>query len=195
LHATPDRAALIALLAARSFKRGDFTLSSGKPSRIYFNLKTTMLHPQGANLCARLLLNALAPLEFDYVSGLEMGAVPLLGAVAALSADTDKPVTATFVRKSVKSHGTRVMVEGLDAQAGETLSGKRVVLIDDVATSGNAMLKAAEEIAAAGGTVAHALVILDREEGAKERLAASGITLNALATATDLGVTEEDRRP
>ena len=82
-----DEAALLALLRTRTFKRGEFTLVSGKRSRIYFNMKATMMHPQGASLCARLLLAKIAPLKPDYMGGLEMGAVPLLGTVAAYSAD------------------------------------------------------------------------------------------------------------
>ena len=186
---------LVERLASRSFKRGRFILSSGKTSPIYFNIKTTMMDPEGARLCAEGLLDQLSTLEFDYVSGLEMGAVPLLGAVAALSAQHGKPVPATFVRKTPKAHGTRDMIEGLDKEAGETLAGKRVVIIDDVATSGGSILQAVDEIKAVGGIVEHAIVILDREEGAGDRLAAAGITLHALATATQIGVTAEDRAP
>ena len=75
------------------------------------------------------------------------------------------------------------------------IAGKRVVLIDDVATSGGSILKAADQIAAAGGVMTDAIVILDREQGATAMLGERGITLHTLFTATDLGVTEEDRRP
>lgn len=195
VRAEAERAELLHLLATRSFKRGTFRLSSGKTSRIYFNMKTTMMDPRGANLCARLLLTELAELRFDYVSGLEMGAVPLLGAVAALSSENGSPIKATFVRKTPKAHGTQLMIEGLDEQAGENLGGRRVALIDDVATSGESVLKAADEIARAGGTVEDAIVIVDREEGARAKLAGRGIALHALFTAADLGVTSEDHLP
>jgi orotate phosphoribosyltransferase len=190
-----SKAELIALLQARTFKRGRFTLASGRESRIYFNMKATMMHPRGARLCAEGLLGKLDGLDADYVSGLEMGAVPLLGAVAALSDQQGQPVAATFVRKSAKGHGTRVLVEGLDEQGGESLSGKRVVLIDDVATTGGAMMQAAGQIEEAGGRVTDAIVIVDREEGASEALAERGIRLHALVTASDLGVTDADRAP
>jgi orotate phosphoribosyltransferase len=190
-----DRDALRTLLATRTLKRGDFLLVSGKRSRIYFNMKATMMTPEGAAQCARGLLSVLEGLDADYVAGLEMGAVPLLGGIAALSWDIGRPIGAVFVRKTAKAHGTSLMVEGLDDAGGESLAGKRVVLIDDVATSGGSILKAAEQIEAAGGIMKDAIVILDREQGADANLAERGITLHALFTATDLGVTETDKQP
>lgn len=192
-YADRDRATLRTLLKDRTFKRGDFTLASGRRSRIYFNVKTTMMHPQGAALCARGLLDVLADLDADYIGGLEMGAVPLLSVVSAFSAEDGDPIPSFFVRKQPKQHGTQLKIEGMDDIGGETLNGRRVVLIDDVATSGGSILQAVDEIAAAGGTMTDAIVILDREEGASEALAGRGITLHALFTATDLGVTEADR--
>jgi len=189
-----ERQQLVEILRERTLKRGRFRLASGRESRIYFNMKATMMHPRGANLCARGLLRTLETLQFDYVSGLEMGAVPLLGAVAALSHDQDFPVAATFVRKQPKAHGTQLMVEGLEDEGGESLEGKRVVVIDDVATSGGSILKAVDQIVAAGGKVEHAVVLLDREEGAGQMLADKGVVLHALVTASDLGVVAEDRQ-
>ncbi|MGN6817843.1 MAG: orotate phosphoribosyltransferase [Sphingomonas sp.] len=190
-----DRDALRTLLATRTLKRGDFLLVSGKRSRIYFNMKATMMTPEGAAQCARGLLSVLDGLDADYVAGLEMGAVPLLGGIAALSWDVGRPIGAVFVRKAAKAHGTSLMVEGLDDTGGESLAGKHVVLIDDVATSGGSILKAAEQIEAAGGIMTDAIVILDREQGADANLKERGITLHALFTATDLGVTEADKQP
>ena len=193
-----DPALLRDLLATRSFKRDEmngFRLASGIRSRIYFNLKTTMMHPQGAAQCAHGLLALLDGVDVDYVAGLEMGAVPLLSAVAAFSVDGPRPVHSFFVRKKPKDHGTALMIEGLDDLGGETLAGKHVVLVDDVATSGGSILLAVDQIRAAGGIVAHALVIVDRQQGATEKLAAAGITLRTLFTAADLGVTERDLLP
>ena len=98
-----------------------------------------------------------------------MGAVPLLSVVSAFSAEDGHPIPSFFVRKTAKGYGAQLKIEGMDDHAGESLSGKRVVLIDDVATSGGSILLAADEIAAAGGIMADAIVILDRE--------ARGITL------------------
>jgi orotate phosphoribosyltransferase len=191
-----DREALRHLLATRTFKRGRFKLASGRTSSIYFNVKTTMMHPRGAALCARGLLGLLGKMDVDYIGGLEMGAVPLLSVVAAFSAEAGTPIPAFFVRKAPKSHGTEALIDGMDDTgdgANESLRGKKVVLIDDVATSGMSILKAVDQIEAAGGSMSEAIVILDREEGAKEALAQRGIRLQALFTATDLGVTAADR--
>lgn len=191
-----DHEALRALLAERTFKRGDFMLASGRRSRMYFNVKTTMMHPRGAALCARGLLEVLSELDVDYIGGLEMGAVPLLSVVSAFTADGDAPIPSFFVRKKPKPHGTQLLIEGLDdIENAESLDGKRVVLVDDVATSGGSILQAVDQIEAAGGAVTDAIVVLDREEGARERLGTRGIALHRLFTAQDLGVTEEDRRP
>jgi orotate phosphoribosyltransferase len=181
------------LLATRTFKRGRFTLASGRTSPIYFNVKPTMMHPEGAALCARGLMAILERLEVDYIGGLEMGAVPLLSVVSAFSAGSSRPLPSFFVRKTPKQHGTQAKIDGLDDLGGETLADRRVVMIDDVATSGGSILQAVEEIEKAGGRVRDAIVILDRQEGAVERLAARGITLHWLFTAQDLGVTDADR--
>lgn len=194
---TYDRGTLRALLIERTFKRGEFTLVSGRRSRMYFNVKTTMMHPRGAALCARGLLEQLDALEVDYVGGLEMGAVPLLAVVAAFSAERGgKPIPSFFVRKKPKQYGAQLLIEGLDdVYAAETLTGRRVVLVDDVATSGGSILQAVDQIEAAGGRVTDAIVVLDREEGARERLAERGIQLHRLFTAEDLGVVAADRLP
>lgn len=197
-RATPgyDRDRLRALLAQRTLKRGEFKLASGRRSRIYFNVKTTMMHPEGAAHSARGLLALLDTLEVDYIGGLEMGAVPLLSVISAFSADRAKQIPSFFVRKSPKAHGTQAMIEGLDdIGEAETLSGKRVVLIDDVATTGGSIVQAVDQIEAGGGIVTDAVVVLDREEGAAEALKARGIALHALFTAQDLGVTDADRAP
>lgn len=190
-----ERERLREILAERTFKRGEYTLASGQRSRMYFNLKATMMHAEGASLCARQLLDRIAPLKPDYMGGLEMGAVPLLGTVAAYSHDRGAAIPAIFVRKEAKKHGTALMIEGLDDTNGETLAGKSVVLVDDVATSGNSVLQAIAEINGAGGRVTDAIVILDREQGATELLREHGVKLHALFTATDLGVTDADRAP
>jgi len=183
------------LLVTRTFKRGRFKLASGKVSPIYFNVKPTMMHPKGAALCAHGLLAILDRLEVDYIGGLEMGAVPLLSVISAFTAERERPIPSFFVRKTPKQHGTQAKIDGLDDVGGETLAGRRVVLIDDVATSGGSIVQAVDEVEKAGGAVRHAIVILDREEGAAERLDQRGIALHCLFTAKDLGVTDDDRQP
>jgi orotate phosphoribosyltransferase len=172
---TPDENALFEIIRERSFRRGKFRLASGRESELYFNLKPTMMSPKGALLSARALLTRIWPEKADYVGGLEMGAVPVIAALAAISEAEGRPVKTFFVRKQPKGHGTMDMLEGLAPR--ETPANARVMVIDDVATSGGSILKAAEAVRAAGAEVNTALVLIDREEGATEMLKAQGMRL------------------
>ncbi|MBN9003576.1 MAG: orotate phosphoribosyltransferase, partial [Rhizobiales bacterium] len=120
-----SRARLADIIFTRSFGRGEITLASGRKSDFYFNLKPTMLDPEGAALLAELTFDALKDDKLDYVGGLEMGAVPLAGAIAQLSWLKKAPIAAFFVRKKPKEHGARLAIEGLTKT--ESLRGKRVV--------------------------------------------------------------------
>jgi orotate phosphoribosyltransferase len=172
---TADEDALYEIIKARSFGLRDIVLASGRPSTFYFNMKPTMMDPMGALYCGRTLLARVQAEGAEYIGGLEMGAVPILGAIAALSAQAGKPVRTFFVRKKAKEHGTREVVEGL--APGESLAGKKVLIVDDVATSGGSLWLAAEAVRELGGVVDAGLVIVDREEGAKEYLEERGMRL------------------
>jgi len=137
-----SRARLAEIIRKRSFGRGEITLASGRKSDFYFNLKPTMLDPEGAALLAELTYEALKDDGLDYVGGLEMGAVPLAGAIAQLSWIKGHPIAAFFVRKKPKEHGARLAVEGLAND--ESLKGKRVVIVEDVTTTGGSALKAVD---------------------------------------------------
>jgi orotate phosphoribosyltransferase len=173
-----SEAELLAIVRERSFRRGKFILSSGVESELYFNLKPTMMFPRGAYLAAKAFLAQIRAEGADYVGGLEMGAVPLLGSLAAIGESEGKPVRTFFVRKEAKKHGTREVVEGLGP--GESLTGKKAIIADDVATTGAALLKAAQAAREAGARVDCALVLVDREEGASEALAEAGIRLRSV---------------
>lgn len=174
---------LLAIIQARSFKTGSFRLSSGKESTLYFNMKPTMMQPRGAELSARALLRIVNALGVEYISGLEMGAVPVIGSIAAISSADQTPVKTSFVRKRAKEHGTQDVIEGLGPD--ESLSGKTVLVIDDVATSGKSILQAADVIRRAGGIVAHAACLVNRNEGGAELLAAHGVELHSIFNASD----------
>ena len=117
LHPLPDpaaaRARLRDIIHRRSFGYGEVKLASGRVSNFYFNLKPSMLDAEGAALLAQLTLAALKDERIDYIGGLEMGAVPIAGAVAQLSHMLGAPIQAFFVRKQPKDHGARLSVEGL----------------------------------------------------------------------------------
>jgi orotate phosphoribosyltransferase len=164
LSKSASRARLAEIIRKRSFGRGEITLASGRKSNFYFNLKPTMLDPEGAALLAELTYEALKDDGLDYVGGLEMGAVPLAGAVAQLSWIKGHPLAAFFVRKKPKEHGARLAVEGL--AKNESLQGKRVAIIEDVTTTGESALKAVEAARDSGAEVALVMTMVDREEGA-----------------------------
>ncbi len=173
---------LLEMIRARSMRLGKFTLASGRESDLYLNLKPTMMDPRGARLCAEAFLARIPP-GTDYVGGIEMGAVPVTAAMAAISDVHGSPVRTFFVRKAVKDHGTRQLVEGLTD--GETLQGKRVLVTDDVATTAGSVLQAVEAARAAGAIVTDALVIVDRQEGGSENLAAHGVKLHSVFVGDD----------
>lgn len=177
------RARLADIIRARSFGRGKIMLASGRESDFYFNLKPTMLDPEGAALLAELTLETLKDEKVDYVGGLEMGAVPIAGAIALMSWQKGKPLPAIFVRKKPKEHGARLAVEGL--AKGETLQGKRVVVVEDVTTTGGSALKAVEAVREAGGEVALVLTMVDREEGAAETFAEAKLPFRSLYKASE----------
>lgn len=178
-----DRSELRELIRARSFRLGHFTLSSGAESDLYFNLKPTMMDARGARLSAEAFLAVTAETGAEFVGGLEMGAVPIIAALAAISDVEGRGVRTFFVRKAAKDHGTREVIEGLGP--GESLAGARVLIADDVATTGGSILKAIVEARGAGAIVESALVLVDREEGAQAFLADHGVTLLSIFKASE----------
>lgn len=182
--AAQERARLMEIIRERSYAFGvSVTLASGRESNTYFNMKPTMLHPEGAFLSAALLLDEISKLDADYVGGLELGAVPIAAAVTARSFALGHPIPALIMRKKAKEHGTRQRLEGLTAE--ESLDGKRVVIVEDVTTSGGSAMQAVEAVRELGGTVEHVVTVLDREEGATEALEAEGIALVSIFKQSD----------
>jgi orotate phosphoribosyltransferase len=175
---------LIAIVRARSFSTGGETkLVSGRSTSFYFDMKPSMLHPEGAQLMAQLILEALADAKVDLVGGMEIGAVPLAAAVAAASQVRGRPLQAFFVRKQPKEHGARKLVEGL--APGETLQGKHVAILEDVTTTGGSSMKAIEALRAEGALIDRVITIVDRLEGAAQTFQAAAIPFTAILTAAD----------
>jgi orotate phosphoribosyltransferase len=179
-----DRARLVEIIKARSFQSGtEMKLASGRTSTFYFNMKPTMLDPEGGYLIAQLILDALDGTEADWIGGLEMGAVPIAALVAAQSHARGRRIGAFFVRKQVKEHGTQSLVEGL--ARGETLRGKRVVIVEDVTTTGASALKAVEAVRSEGAEVVRVITIVDRQEGAGATFHSAGLAFAPLLTIQD----------
>jgi orotate phosphoribosyltransferase len=171
------------IIYKNSFGRGTIMLASGKESDFYFDMKPSMLNPEGANLIAERVFIELLKVKADFVGGLEMGAVPITGAICQLSFEKGHPVQGFFVRKAPKEHGARKLIEGLAPR--ETLEGKRIVVVDDVTTSGESALKAVTACQDAGGEVVMVISIVDRLEGAAEVFHSRNIKFKAIFDADE----------
>jgi orotate phosphoribosyltransferase len=183
-ESNPVRDRLIEIVRRRSFSTGQETrLVSGRSSNFYFNMKPSMLDPEGGHLMATLILDALKGSDIDLIGGLEMGAVPLAVAVAVTSQIKGWPLRAFFVRKQAKEHGARKLIEGLAPD--EDLQGKRVVVLEDVTTTGGSAMKAIEALQAEGACVVRVISVVDRLEGAEDNFKTAGIAFTALLTAAD----------
>ena len=173
---------LFNLLNQEALKRGKFLLSSGKVSNYYLDGRVITLNPQGAYLVASIILDMLKGEVLDAIGGPTLGADPMVGALAILSYINKQPIKTFIVRKQAKEHGTLQQVEGPALKNGD-----RVILIDDVATSGKAILEAQQVLDKIGVIAQKAIVIVDRGEGAVENLAKVGIKLESIFKIADFG--------
>ena len=166
-----------------SLLRGDFTLSSGRKSQFLFQLRQTTLHPEGISLVGELLAEFMSNLEVDSAGGLELGAVPVVTAMASESHHLGRPVRVFFVRKQAKAHGAKELVNGY------VEDGDSILAVDDVTTTGGSMMKAIRGVAQErGGEVRYAVSVVDREEGATEALAEQGIRLYSIFRKSDFAI-------
>jgi orotate phosphoribosyltransferase len=170
------RQRLKALIAEKSILRGgNFKLASGGTSGIFFDVKMTLLDPEGINLAADLIVEALKNEAFDAIGGLVLGACPIVDAVI-LKAWPARRLVGFYVRKEPKDRGTNKMIEGPLA------SGMTAVMVEDASTQGSSVLRAITEARAFGCRVNTVVTIVDRLSGATQRLKAEGVTLKPLYT-------------
>ena len=177
-----DRARLAQLLMERSIRRGDFILASGVHSSYYVDCRTTTMSAEGQFLVGQLgweLLRA-SGLEPVAIGGLTMGADPVAYAIAHTSWIAGEPVDGFSVRKQPKDHGTGGRIEGNFA------AGRRVVVAEDVITSGGSALQACEIVEAEGGKVLGVFAIIDRESGGREAIEAKGYRVITLFRVSEL---------
>ncbi|MHB0936248.1 MAG: orotate phosphoribosyltransferase [Armatimonadota bacterium] len=177
-----DRARLLELIEELAVKRGHFILASGRESNYYLDGRMVALHPEGAYLIGKLLFAQMADLDVQAVGGLTMGADPVASAVSIVSFLEGTPINAFLVRKESKDHGTKKLVEGPLAP------GSRVVIVEDTVTTGQSPLKAVAAAEELGCTVVAVMVVIDREEGARECIEGAGYRFMPLFTVKDLGL-------
>ena len=179
LHNSSKRQRLREIIRQESLLQDrDFRLASGRSSNFFFDMKKTMFDPEGAALLADLLFEAICKEDVDCIGGLETGAIPIVAALCARSWPA-KPIRGFFVRKETKGHGTDRRIDGhLDG-------GSRVILFEDVTTTGGSTMQAVAQARQLGCTIVKVISVVDRLEGAEETFRAAGIPFEALFTWRD----------
>jgi orotate phosphoribosyltransferase len=173
---------LVALLRSRSVLLGDFVLASGRRSAYYIDCRKTTMHAEGLDLIGRLGLASLRERGWvaDAIGGLTLGADPVAYAVALASCSAPPIVNAFTVRTAAKTHGVGRLIEGCFEP------GARVVVAEDVITSGGSALRAAQAVRDGGGTVLGVLAVVDRGEGGREAIERFGLPVHSLVLVADL---------
>ncbi|MEH2025208.1 orotate phosphoribosyltransferase [Nostoc sp.] len=171
---TTLRHKLLDLFCQLAYQEGDFVLASGLRSSYYVNKMQVTLHPQGALAVGRLLF-PLLPVDTQAVGGLTMGADPIVTAVSIVSVYENRPIPALIIRKEAKGYGTRACIEGPNLP-----EGAKVVVLEDVVTTGQSALKAVERLKDAGYTVNQVISLVDREQGGGELYQSAGLKFETL---------------
>lgn len=173
---------LAQLILEKSYREGEFVLTSGRKSDYYFDCKPTALHPEGSFLIGSIFCDMLDSVDVQGVGGMTLGADPLVSSVTVVSWIRKRPLPGFIVRKQSKGHGTNQFLEGLANFA----PGQKVAMLEDVVTTGGTLLKACERVRDAGLDIVAVLTVLDRQEGGRENLAAAGYELLPIFTRADL---------
>jgi len=158
---------LIKLILEKSFRYNDnpiFKLASGRHSNYYIDCKPTTLDPEGKYLIGNIIFNRIGDIKVDAIGGLSKGADPIADAVSLISYLKEKPIKAFYVREKIKDHGVIKKIEG------DLHKGEKVVIVDDVVTTGSSTIKAMECAREKGLEVIKVIVLVDREEGGKEKI-------------------------
>lgn len=178
-----SRERLFELLKKKALFRKKIILSSGKKSNYYFDGRLISLNPEGAYLIADIILELIKHKKLDAVGGPTLGADPIVGAIALLSYIRKNPINTFIVRKTPKQHGRMRQIEGPALK-----KNSKVILVDDVATTGSALIEAKEVLSKEDIKVKEAIVVIDREEGAKQNLAKRGLRLISIFKRKDFGL-------
>ena len=169
---------LLELLKKDAYKKGEFTLSSGKTSEHYVNCKPVTLSGRGLTLTSLLMLMYV---ETDVVAGLTLGADPLVSGVSLVSALDRRLINGLIIRKEAKGHGTQAWIEGPLPK-----EGTKITVLEDVTTTGGSAIKAVEKLREAGYVVDRVVTIIDREEGADALMKETELELCSIFKLSDL---------
>jgi orotate phosphoribosyltransferase len=174
---------LIELIIEKAFKYSKepiFKLVSGRTSNYYFNCKAVTLHPEGMYLIGNTVFDRIQGLDIQGIGGLTLGADPIANAVSYTSYLKGNPIETFVVRKNPKSHGTMLWIEG------NISSGEKVVIVDDVITSGKSTIEAITRAKEAGLVIGKVIVLIDRQEGGREAVEELGYKLDAIITRDEI---------
>ena len=188
LPLTPEeqRKTLLRHLARAAYRRGQFTLASGRQSEHYVNCKPVSLSGSGLALVSSAMLPLVEP-DSVAVAGLTLGADPLVSGVAMTAAAAGRSLDALIVRKQAKGHGTGAWLEGPLPEAGAL-----VTVLEDVVTTGGSSLKAVNQLKEAGYRVQRVVTIVDREEGGAAAMQAAGLDLVSLFLLSEVAACARD---
>lgn len=178
-----DRKRLMQLIQDRALKFGDFTLASGKKSTYYLDGKQVTLSAEGLMQISFGLLELLKPIDFSGFGGMSIGADPIVGGVLVAAASQGRSLQGFMVRKEAKGHGTQRFIEG------PIKPGEKVVIVDDVVTTGGSALLAIDRVQEFGCEVVHVVGIVDRLQGGEAAFKARNIPFTSLLTIRDFGIT------
>jgi len=171
---------LLDIIKKESVSRGEFILSSGKKSNYYIDMRRTTLHPKGAKLIGEIIFEKIKNLDIDCIGGPTLGADPIVSAVSITSALTEKPIPGFYVRKEAKPYGKMKMIEGIFK------SGDKVIIVEDVVTTGASTLKTIRAVEDEGGKVIKTIALVDREEGGKENIKREGYEFESIFKKSEL---------
>jgi len=177
-----NRATLLELIRRDAFKLGEFTLASGAKSKYYIDGRLLTLSSDGAHVLARVILAMIEGDEIDAVGGMTMGADPIIGAVLAVADANGRRLNGFICRKERKEHGTGKLVEG------NLKAGDKVLMVEDVVTTGGSTLRAIDAVEAQGGKVVRIIAMVDRLAGAADAFAERGYAFTPIFTVNDLGI-------
>lgn len=165
----------------------EIDLASGIKSYFFFDMKTVLLCPEGANLITDEIIERLKNVEFDYIGGVATGCIPIVALICANTAFLGRHVEGFFVRKEEKDHGARKKSTNTKIQ-GNIKENSRVIIVDDVTTTGTSIRDAINEVLKLDCEVVKVITVVDRCQGAKEKVLEQGFELDAIFTARDFGL-------
>lgn len=178
-----NRDRLKQIILEKSYEKKKVILSSGLESDFYFDGKQSTLHPEGSFLTGHLFFDAIKDVaDVEGIGGLTLGADPIATATSLVSFLEKHPIPAFIIRKEPKGHGTGAWLEGRK----NLQSGARVVIVEDVVTSGGSSLKAIRRAEEEGLVVLGVVTLVDREEGGRENIEKAGYWLKAIYTKSEI---------